>query len=78
MYYILKIDAFHGDDTSLSITQDNSDPDNDIYSVDDLDSIFAIVMVDETGAHILDNGYRSIAEAKDAWPKAIEPQIEPK
>ena len=62
--YIIEINAFEGSDVSVFIQDADGEP---------LSAHYAIVMVDVQGASIVDSGYRSVAEAKRAWPEAREP-----
>jgi disulfide oxidoreductase YuzD len=58
-YYILKIESYDGQDTSI------------ICGINNQDYLFAIVVIDDEGnAEIVDNGYRSRDEAELAWPEA--------
>ena len=61
MKYILEIEAYNGDDTSVALFSDG----------EAVDSLWCILVVDASGAHVVDSGYRSFAEAKIAWPDAI-------
>lgn len=63
MNYIVEISKVLGDDTTLYLEADG----------EPIDSLFAIVSI-EHGASIVDNGYRSIEEAKSCWPDAIPPR----
>lgn len=62
--YIVEINAFDGSEVSVFIQDADGHP---------LSAEYAIVMVDAQGASIVDSGYRSVAEAKTAWPEAREP-----
>ncbi len=62
--YIVEISAFEGSEVSVSIQDGDGQP---------LSAHYAIVAVDMQGASIVDSGYRSVAEAKEAWPEAREP-----
>ena len=55
MKYILAIDAYTGDDT---------------FRHQNAETLFAIVSIDDDGAEIIDDGYRTREEAKAAWPEA--------
>jgi len=58
-YFIVKIESFEGHDTFLRCGNPSQD------------YLFAVTRVDNDGrAEIVDNGYRSFAEAAEAWPKA--------
>src|SRR6266436_9461450 len=62
--YIVEIDGFEGSEVSVLIQDADGEP---------LSALYAIVLLDVQGASIVDSGYRSIAEAKAAWPEAREP-----
>jgi hypothetical protein len=58
-HYIVKIESFEGNDTYLNCGDDNQD------------WLFCVIAVDEDGsAEIVDNAYRSLGEAAEAWPHA--------
>ena len=62
--YIVEINGFEGSGVSVLIQDADGEP---------LQAHYAIVLVDAQGASIVDSGYRSVAEAKAAWPEAREP-----
>ena len=62
--YILELNGFEGSEVSVFIQDADGEP---------LSAHYAIVLVDLQGASIIDSGYRSVAEAKGAWPEAREP-----
>ena len=62
--YIVEINGFEGSEVSVLIQDADGEP---------LPAHYAIVLVDAQGASIVDSGYRSVAEANAAWPKAREP-----
>lgn len=62
--YIVEINGLEGSEVSVFIQDADGEP---------LPAHYAIVLVDAQGASIVDSGYRSIAEAKAAWPEAREP-----
>lgn len=67
-YYILKIDSYTGDDT----TRDQHEIlDEDGWNVQEIPALYVIVRIDGDSASIADDGYRSLAEAQKAWPKAL-------
>jgi hypothetical protein len=74
--YIVEIVGYEGKDTGITIDGDFEDTENDIYSGESLDRLYAIVQVDDHGASIVDNGYRSVAEAHATWPEALEPGLD--
>ena len=58
--HILLIESFDGDDTHLHCGDDQQD------------YLFCVVVQDEGGRlEIVDSGYRSLAEATEAWPDAV-------
>jgi hypothetical protein len=61
-FYIVEIESFAGKDTGR---EQYSPPEQSI------DSLYAIVIIGETNAEIIDDGYRTYKEAKEAWPQAI-------
>lgn len=63
MHYIVEISRLDGDDTTIYLEADS----------ESVECLFAVVAI-ENGASIVDNGYRSIEEAKAAWPEAIPPK----
>jgi hypothetical protein len=62
--YILELQQLDGEDIGIMLYDDR----NNI-----LPSLWCIIAVDESGATIIDNGYRSLAEVTKAWPDAIVP-----
>lgn len=62
--YIVEVNGFDGSDVSVFIRGADGEP---------LSACYAIVLVDVQGASIVDSGYRSVTEAKAAWPEAKEP-----
>lgn len=62
-HYIIGIEPLDGEDTTIT-TEASGESGVTIY---------AVISADSTGASIVDNGYRSIAEARIAWPDAIAP-----
>jgi hypothetical protein len=62
--YIVEINGFEGSEVSVFIQGAYG---GSVYAH------YAIVLVDVQGASIVDSGYRSVAEAKAAWPEAKEP-----
>ena len=62
--YIVEINGLDGSEVSVSVRTADGKP---------LSALYAIVLVDAEGASIIDSGYRSVAEAKAAWPEAKEP-----
>lgn len=56
---VLKLESFEGKDTFLRCGDDTRD------------YLFTIVAVDPDGsAEVIDSGYRTFAEAVEAWPEA--------
>ena len=62
--YIVEINGFDGSEVSVSVRTADGES---------LSALYAIVLVDAEGASIIDSGYRSVSEAKAAWPEAKEP-----
>ncbi len=62
--YIVELNGFEGSEVSVFIHDSNGEL---------LSAQYAVVLVDVEGASIVDSGYRSVAEAKAAWPEAKEP-----
>lgn len=62
--YILEIDGFDGSEASVFVRGAGGEP---------LSACYAIVLADVQGASIVDSGYRSVTEARAAWPEAKEP-----
>lgn len=60
-YHIIEIESFDGEDVYVHCGTDGGGQDH----------LFAIVVITEDGtAGIVDNGYRSVQEAREAWPHA--------
>ena len=62
--YIVELNGFEGSEVSVFIQDATREP---------MSALYAIVLVNVEGASIVDSGYRSVAEAKAAWPEAKEP-----
>jgi hypothetical protein len=62
--YIVALETVHSDDTTIFFEADGRL----------VDCLYAIVQVTPKGAGIVDNCYRSVAEALAAWPDAISPE----
>lgn len=62
--YIIEISRLDGDDTKIILEADGTQR----------KFLFAVVAVDRKGAGIIDIGYRTVAEARAAWPDAIPPE----
>jgi hypothetical protein len=62
-YYIVKLATFEGEDTAFYLL--GADP------------MWIVISVRPgTGASIVDCGYRSLADARKAWPEALSPGAE--
>lgn len=61
--YILELKELCGEDVDIQLMNEG----------EPVDTLYCIISVGENGAHIVDNGYRSIKEAQDAWPEAQAP-----
>ena len=69
-YYILKIDSFTGKD----VTRDQNEIlDEEGWNVQEVSALYAIIRVGDDGAKIIDDGYRSLEEVQESWPKAVSP-----
>jgi hypothetical protein len=62
--FIVELEALDGDDTCIRL-----EADGEVVS-----RLWCIVRVGSEGAGIVDNGYRALAEAQQAWPEAIAPK----
>lgn len=62
--YIVEIPQVLGDETTIYLEANGSA----------VESLFAIVEISDGGASIVDNCYRTINEAQNAWPEAIVPK----
>jgi hypothetical protein len=60
---VVKIESYDGEDTHLHCGDEVQD------------FLFCIVLIDGGATEIVDNGYRSYAEAIDAWPQAAATEI---
>ena len=61
--YIVAIEPLDGKQVQIYITSDG-----EVNA-----TVYAVLSVDSHGAGIVDSGYRSVAEAAEAWPEAIGP-----
>jgi hypothetical protein len=64
-YYVVRLDSYFGQQTALSCLDVVGD------GCTERDCQFCVVLVQRDGAEVVDYGYRSIKEAKQAWPGAI-------
>jgi hypothetical protein len=62
-YYIVKIESYDGEDTFIHCGNDTQD------------YLYCVAAAGDSGLEIVDNGYRTVEEAADAWPEAIKPAI---
>ncbi len=63
--YVLKVDSYDGDTTSREqMTW------SELSALHTLKALYAIVLINEDGAILIDDGYRSRSEALKAWPEA--------
>lgn len=70
--YILQVDSYTGEDT----TRDQHEIlDEEKWNEQEISALYAVVRIEKSGASIADDGYRSIAEAQEAWPEAIAPKL---
>jgi len=63
MLFIVKIDSYDGETTG------RTQHDNFV----DVAALYVVVQVGAKGAGVVDDGYRTAAEAKEAWPEALAP-----
>lgn len=71
-YYILQVESYTGRDT----TRDQHEIlDEEGWNFREISALYVIVRIAEDGASIADDGYRSVAEVKQAWPEAIAPSL---
>jgi hypothetical protein len=63
MNYIIELEALDGEETVIHLEADG----------ESVPRLWAVVRADAGGAGIVDNGYRSLAEARAAWPEAVAP-----
>lgn len=54
-YYILKIDSYEGDESSLMVNANGSD------------SMYVVLVVDGKSAEIVDWGYETVDQLLEAW-----------
>jgi hypothetical protein len=62
--YIVEMAQVQGDETTIYLESDRVAQ----------KSLFAIVEISDGGASVVDNCYRTIGEAKSAWPGAVVPK----
>lgn len=62
--YILALESLDGEDCTIYLEADGVST----------DSLFCIISVGPDGAGIIDSGYRSLSEARAAWPEAVVPR----
>jgi hypothetical protein len=62
--YIVEINSVMGDETTIYLEDKGKS----------VESLYAVISIAERGACVVDTCYRSIAEAQQAWPKAIPPK----
>jgi len=66
--YILKIESLDGNDVTRSQYEIL---DEDGLNMQETGALYAIVAVGSYGAEIVDDGYRTLEEAQQAWPDAL-------
>ena len=54
-YYILKIDSYEGDESSLMVNANGSD------------SMYVVLVVDGKSAEIVDWGYETVGQLLESW-----------
>lgn len=62
-YYIVQIEPLDGEMVTREQSSEWSGPEGC--------NIFVVIAADDNGAEVIDDGYRSAWEAKQAWPEAI-------
>jgi hypothetical protein len=62
--YVVEIPQIQGDETTIYLETNGNV----------VKSLYAIVEISDGGASIVDNCYRTIDEARSAWPQAIAPK----
>jgi hypothetical protein len=72
--HILRVDSYTGDDTSRD---QHEILDEEGLEFKEISALFVIVIFTAEGAEIIDDGYRSMAEAQKAWPEAIPRSVTP-
>jgi hypothetical protein len=60
-HYVLRVESYVGEHSARA---------QHVQSDTQAEAVYAIVRVDREGAEIIDDGYRSWDEAKQAWPQA--------
>ena len=63
--YIVAIDSYQGDTTCRKQATWQSEGE-----VNEVGVLYAVISIGNEGAVIVDDGYRSRAEASEAWPEA--------
>lgn len=58
-YYILKIDSYDGDESSLMVNANGSD------------AMYVVLVVDGKSAEIVDWGYETVEQLLEAWNNAV-------
>ena len=71
-YFILRVDS----STGRASTRDQHEIlDEDGWNVQEIPAIYVVVRIGRNGAEIVDDGYRSLEEAQNAWPNALAPRL---
>ena len=65
--WIVPVDAYEGDTTSIYITGAAESGDAD------MGVLYMVIQTSNRGAEWIDGGYRTVAEAKETWPEAVAP-----
>ena len=63
-YYILALESLDGEDCMIYLEADGVAT----------EFLFCVVLIGPEGAEIIDSGYRSLNEARSAWPEAVVPR----
>lgn len=63
-YYILKIDSYDGEESSLMV------------NVNGLDAMYVVLVVDGKSAEIVDWGYETVDQLLEAWNNVLFENVE--
>ena len=63
-YYILKIDSYEGEESSLMVNANGSD------------AMYVVLVVDGKSAEIVDWGYETVGQLLEAWNNVVFENIE--
>lgn len=68
-YYVVRLDSYFGQETAMNCMDVAGE------QCTERDFLFCVIRVGRDGAEVSDYGYRTIEEARHAWPEAIRPRI---